>query len=115
MEFYQPGMKLDKTQRGMAQVHAVEQSDIIRADNAKLAELGYRSEFRREFSVRQTASRFLCCVLIIGSILLQKRFETIAFGISIMGLVSAVTSTFSFGLFNGLNLSLLYHIRHVEP
>jgi len=25
---------------------------LIRADNAKLAELGYKAEFRREFSVR---------------------------------------------------------------
>ena len=45
--------KSDKTQ---AEVLTVEQSDsaslVIRADNAKLAELGYRSEFRREFSVR---------------------------------------------------------------
>jgi hypothetical protein len=39
-------------------VLAVELSDtasvIIRADNAKLADLGYRSEFRREFSVSTT-------------------------------------------------------------
>ena len=45
---------LDKTQ---AEVLTVEQSDtvsiIVRADDAKLAELGYKSEFRREFSVRQ--------------------------------------------------------------
>ena len=47
---------LDKTQ---AEVLTVEQSKsdgasvIICADDAKLAELGYRSEFRREFSVRQ--------------------------------------------------------------
>ena len=49
--------ELDKTQAVTAEVHAVDQSDrtsvIVRADNAKLAELGYRSEFRREFSVRQ--------------------------------------------------------------
>jgi hypothetical protein len=47
----------DKTQPGTAEVHTVEQSDrasvVVRADDAKLAELGYRSEFRREFSVRQ--------------------------------------------------------------
>ena len=46
----------DKT-RAYSEVHIVQQSAdssvIIRADNAKLAELGYRSEFRREFSVRQ--------------------------------------------------------------
>ena len=48
--------KLDKPQADLAEVHVVEQSDsasvVVRADNAKLAELGYRSEFRREFSVR---------------------------------------------------------------
>jgi hypothetical protein len=33
--------------------HTVNQS-VIRADDAKLAELGYRSEFRREFSVSLT-------------------------------------------------------------
>ena len=44
----------DKTQ---AEVHTVElsdrTSDVVRADDAKLAELGYKSEFRREFSVRK--------------------------------------------------------------
>jgi hypothetical protein len=39
------------------QVTAIEQDrsdsfSLIRADNAKLAELGYKAEFRREFSVR---------------------------------------------------------------
>lgn len=47
----------EKTQTGIAEVLTVEQSysasDIVRADDAKLAELGYRSEFRREFSVRR--------------------------------------------------------------
>ena len=45
---------MDKTQ---AEVLVVEQANgvsaVVRADDAKLAELGYRSEFRREFSVRQ--------------------------------------------------------------
>ena len=44
-----------KPEKAQAEVLPVEQSDsasiVIRADNAKLAELGYRSEFRREFSV----------------------------------------------------------------
>jgi len=77
----------DKTQAG---VHIVEQSDsgsvVVRADNAKLAELGYKSEFRREFS----------------------RFETVAFAISIMGVVASVTSTFSFGLVNGGHVGLVF-------
>jgi len=77
----------DKTQAG---VHIVEQSDsgsvVVRADDAKLAELGYKSEFRREFS----------------------RFETVAFAISIMGVVASVTSTFSFGLVNGGHVGLVF-------
>lgn len=48
--------KSDKTQAEVLTVEP-ELSDrvsvVVRADNAKLAELGYRSEFRREFSVRQ--------------------------------------------------------------
>ena len=46
--------KSDKTQaKALAPNLSDASSIIIRADNAKLAELGYRSEFRREFSVRQ--------------------------------------------------------------
>jgi len=59
---------------------------VIRADDAKLAELGYKSEFRREFT----------------------RFETVAFAISIMGVVASITSTFSFGLVNGGHVGLLF-------
>ena len=103
-----------KSDKAQAEVLTVEQSDrvsdVVRADDAKLAELGYRSEFRREFSVRQ----ILHPLLLIGSFLLRKRFETVAFAISIMGVIASVTSTFSFGLFNGLNISLLYGC-HVEP
>jgi len=61
-------------------------SDIVNADNAKLAELGYKSVFQREFSL----------------------LETVAFGISIMGVVASVTSTFSFGLFNGGHVGMVF-------
>lgn len=94
----------EKTQ---AEVLSVQQSDsvsvIVRADNAKLAELGYRSEFRREFSVRQILHLITSSIADIDSFLLRKRFETVAFAISIMGVIASVTSTFSFGLDNGLN------------
>ena len=44
---------------------AVEQSDstsdVVRADDAKLAELGYRSEFRREFSVSHILNLGVIC------------------------------------------------------
>jgi len=79
-----------KSEKTQAEVHIVEKSDsasvVVRADDAKLAELGYRSEFRREFS----------------------RFETVAFAISIMGVVASVTSTFSFGLVNGGHVGLVF-------
>jgi len=79
-----------KSEKTQAEVHAVElsdrASDVIRADDAKLAELGYKSVFRREFS----------------------RIETIAFAISIMGVVASVTSTFSFGLVNGGHVGLVF-------
>ena len=37
---------------------------IIRADNVKLAELGYKSEFRREFSVSRLHN---CWFLVVDS------------------------------------------------
>jgi len=43
----------EKLQTSVAVEHTDARS-IIRADDAKLAELGYRSEFRREFSVSVT-------------------------------------------------------------
>jgi hypothetical protein len=45
---------LSKREKGAVNVLAVEYTDtksIIRADDSKLAELGYKSVFRREFSV----------------------------------------------------------------
>ncbi|PPQ70248.1 hypothetical protein CVT26_014495 [Gymnopilus dilepis] len=59
---------------------------IIRADNVKLAELGYKSEFRREFSL----------------------LETICFAFSIMGVIASVTSTLSFGLVNGGHVGMVF-------
>jgi len=79
--------KSEKTQAEVVTVEVLDNaSAIVRADNVKLAELGYRSEFRREFS----------------------RLETIAFGISIMGVIASVTSTFSFSLFNGGHVGLVF-------
>jgi hypothetical protein len=56
--------------KSQANMHTVELTNrlrasvIIRADDAKLAELGYKSEFRREFFVRQMlSSSVLCCWL----------------------------------------------------
>jgi hypothetical protein len=84
------------------------------ADDALLAELGYKSEFK--------ARALLCsrvCVLkisplarVLGTfhiLTLEQRdwfrafqlIETIAFAFSIMGVVASVTSTFSFPLVSG--------------
>ncbi|KAF9038687.1 APC amino acid permease [Panaeolus papilionaceus] len=73
----------------VSEVHPVSPSDsasIIRADDQKLAELGYKSEFRREFS----------------------RLETIAFAFSIMGVIASVSSTLSFGLVNGGHVGMVW-------
>ncbi|KAF8815441.1 amino acid transporter [Phlegmacium glaucopus] len=78
--------KSDKAQADITVQPSDTVSIIVRADNEKLAQLGYKSEFRREFS----------------------RFETIAFAFSIMGVVSSVTSTFSFGLVNGGHVGLVF-------
>ncbi|KAJ7173578.1 APC amino acid permease [Mycena filopes] len=55
-------------------------------DNAKLAELGYKSEFKREFSL----------------------LETCAFSFSIMGIVASVSSTLIFGLLSGGHVGLVW-------
>ncbi|KAF8184475.1 APC amino acid permease [Pholiota molesta] len=80
---------LSKREKGSVNVVAVEYSDtksIIRADDSKLAELGYKSVFRREFS----------------------RIETISFAFSIMGVIASVTSTLSFGLANGGHVGMVF-------
>ncbi|KAL1694173.1 amino acid/polyamine transporter I [Schizophyllum commune] len=56
------------------------------ADNALLAELGYKSEFKREFSL----------------------IETVAFAFSIMGVVASVSSTLSFGLVSGGHVGWIF-------
>ena len=72
---------------------------IRHADDVLLAKLGYKSEFRREFSV--------CCTTyqVLSSFshkwVLRQRFETVAFAFSIMGVIASVSSTFSFPLVSG--------------
>ncbi|KAL0577059.1 hypothetical protein V5O48_004940 [Marasmius crinis-equi] len=59
---------------------------VKRADNVLLAKLGYKSEFRRDFSL----------------------IETIAFAFSIMGLVSAISTTLSFPLVGGGHVGMVF-------
>ncbi|KAF8997841.1 amino acid/polyamine transporter I [Cyathus striatus] len=75
----------DTTQTDVHVVRDVNGS-LIRLDDAKLAELGYRSEFRREFSL----------------------LETVAFAFSIMGVIASVSSTLSFGLVNGGHVGMVF-------
>ena len=41
------------TRADVLTVKLTDNDSVVHADNVKLAELGYRSVFRREFSVRQ--------------------------------------------------------------
>ncbi|KAI0757945.1 hypothetical protein C8Q74DRAFT_1164200, partial [Fomes fomentarius] len=59
---------------------------LKRADDVLLAKLGYRSEFRREFSL----------------------FETIAFAFLIMGVGGAIASTLSFPLISGGHIGMVF-------
>ncbi|KAN0088292.1 Amino acid/polyamine transporter I [Tylopilus felleus] len=61
-------------------------SKFQNADDELLAELGYKAEFKREFSM----------------------LETIAFAISIMGVIASVTSTFSFPLVSGGHVGMVW-------
>ncbi|KAF8159275.1 amino acid transporter [Crassisporium funariophilum] len=76
-----------KSEKNHTEVLTVDDTiSIIRADDAKLAQLGYKSEFRREFS----------------------RLENVAFAFSIMGVVASVSSTLSFGLVNGGHVGMVF-------
>ncbi|KAF7309470.1 hypothetical protein MIND_00317800 [Mycena indigotica] len=59
---------------------------VLDVDTAKLAALGYKSEFKREFSL----------------------LETCAFSFSIMGIVASISSTLSFGLVNGGHVGFVW-------
>ncbi|KAJ7065321.1 amino acid transporter [Mycena amicta] len=59
---------------------------VVDLDTEKLAELGYKSEFKREFSL----------------------YETCAFSFSIMGIVASISSTLSFGVVNGGHVGLVW-------
>ncbi|KAH9948734.1 amino acid transporter [Amylocystis lapponica] len=66
--------------------HHTTSSELRHADDVRLAQLGYRSEFRREFSF----------------------IETIAFAFSIMGVVASISSTFSFPLVSGGHVGMIF-------
>ncbi|KAG6856596.1 hypothetical protein H0H87_002688 [Tephrocybe sp. NHM501043] len=59
---------------------------VRHTDDDKLAELGYKSEFKREFSLLQT----------------------IAFSISVMGVIASISSTIGFGLAGGGHMGLVF-------
>ncbi|KAF8909269.1 amino acid/polyamine transporter I [Gymnopilus junonius] len=80
------GYDSEKTDTQVVTVVHSDTESIIRADNAKLAELGYKSEFRREFSL----------------------LETVCFAFSIMGVIASVSSTLSFGLVNGGHVGMVF-------
>ncbi|KAI0832902.1 amino acid transporter [Trametes gibbosa] len=61
-------------------------TSVRHADDELLAKLGYKSEFRREFSL----------------------IETIAFAFSIMGVVASVSSTLSFPLVSGGHVGMVF-------
>lgn len=77
--------KFDRVTSKVDNVHT-DHYPALNADDALLAELGYRAEFKREFSL----------------------LETIAFAFSIMGVVASVTSTFSFPLVSGGHVGMVW-------
>ncbi|KAF5316504.1 hypothetical protein D9619_006793 [Psilocybe cf. subviscida] len=76
----------EKKDNNVVTIEQVDTMSIRRADDARLAELGYKSEFRREFS----------------------KIETVSFAFSIMGVVASVSSTLSFGLVNGGHVGMVF-------
>ncbi|TFY66632.1 hypothetical protein EVG20_g4457 [Dentipellis fragilis] len=70
----------------VADADASSLANVRHADDVRLAELGYKSEFKREFSL----------------------IETVAFAFSIMGIVASVTSTLSFPLVSGGHVGMVF-------
>ncbi|KAI0737826.1 amino acid transporter [Daedaleopsis nitida] len=86
-------MSDEKRAQGQVQAEEVHEhggdgalATLKHADDALLAKLGYRSEFRREFSL----------------------IETIAFAFSIMGVVASVSSTMYFPLISGGHVGMVF-------
>ncbi|KAF5370023.1 hypothetical protein D9758_001161 [Tetrapyrgos nigripes] len=79
-------MDLPKDEKTVVETAVVDSDSLRRADDALLAELGYKAEFKREFSM----------------------IETIAFAFSIMGVVASVSSTLSFGLVSGGHVGMVF-------
>lgn len=76
--------------------HDVKGTETIRrADNVLLAKLGYKSEFKREFSV-SVFDDLWSLDTDAGQLI-----ETVAFSFSIMGVIASVSSTLSFPLAAG--------------
>ncbi|EEB94918.1 hypothetical protein MPER_06195, partial [Moniliophthora perniciosa FA553] len=78
--------------------------NLRHADDELLANLGYKSEFKREFSVRPYFEALEHGVLSSNAQLV----ETVAFAFSIMGVVASVSSTLSFGLVSGGHVGLVF-------
>lgn len=85
-----------------AAVHRDDESltALRHADDVLLAKLGYKSVFKREFSVSVLLLIFYG--LLLHVLCLLQFIETIAFAFSIMGVVASVSSTLSFPLVSGM-------------
>jgi hypothetical protein len=81
-------------------------NSLRHADDVLLAELGYKAEFKREFSVRRISYLSTATSHTEGTQL--KLIELIAFSFSIMGVVASVTSTFSFPLVSGGHVGMVF-------
>ncbi|KAJ7600377.1 APC amino acid permease [Mycena floridula] len=82
-------MEESKKAQGVQVAEMSSTEDVVslrHADDALLAQLGYKSEFKREFSL----------------------FETVAFAFSIMGVIASVSSTLSFGLVSGGHVGMVF-------
>ncbi|KAK7470773.1 hypothetical protein VKT23_002191 [Stygiomarasmius scandens] len=79
-------MDRPKNEKAVVETAVLDGNALRRADDALLAELGYKAEFKREFS----------------------KIETVAFAFSIMGVVASVSSTLEFGLVSGGHVGMVF-------
>lgn len=87
-----------KSDKNATDTHSVaENVYVLDVDNAKLAELGYRSEFKREFSLLETCA-FSFSIMVRAN--QHRLYETSSTSIA-QGIVASVSSTLIFGLVSG--------------
>ncbi|KAJ6561189.1 amino acid transporter [Mycena vulgaris] len=96
-----------KSDGKLADVQSVSEKDtayVVNVDDARLAELGYKSEFKREFSLLETCA-FSFSIMVREYLLSVRNISNYTIP---QGIVASISSTLSFGLVSGGHVGLVW-------